>query len=204
MAARIYPCLLALTLLVLSACAGPPAPKDQYYRLAVAEPTQPFAQPILPGVLEVDRLETDGVVSERALAFQSRPGGPLGRYSYDYWSEAPGTMLQGRVVDYLRAANAADRVVTPDLRVPSDWTLRGKLRRFEQVSGAGRVAVELQLAVVSARDGTLVLQETYAAEPPSEGDRVEAAVAAIGRATSEILARFTADLGRAKIPAERR
>jgi ABC-type uncharacterized transport system auxiliary subunit len=189
--------------MLLSACAGPPPPKDQYFRLAVAPPAQTFQRPALPGVLEVDRLETDGVVSERALAFQTRPGGPLGRYSYDYWSEPPGIMLQGRVVDYLKAANAADRVVTPDLRVPSDWTLRGKLRRFEQVTGAGRVAVEVQMAVVSARDGTLVLQETYAAELPAEGDKVEAVVTAIGRATSEILARFAADLGRVKL-AERR
>jgi cholesterol transport system auxiliary component len=192
---------LAVLVLSLTACAGPPPPRDQYYRLAVAEPAQSFQRPPLPGIIEVDRLETDGVISERALAFQTRPGGPLGRYSYDYWSEPPGIMLQGRLVDTLRAARAAERIVTPDLRVPSDWTLRGKLRRFEQV--ADRVAIELQLAVVSARDGTLVLQETYAAELPAGSDKVEAAVIALGHGTTAVLNRFLADLGRAKLPERR-
>jgi ABC-type uncharacterized transport system auxiliary subunit len=191
---------IILLLLLLAACAGPPAPKDAFYRLEVAPPAKTFERPPLPGVLEVDRLEADGAVAERALAFETRPGGPVERYRYDFWSEQPGIMLQDRLAAFLRAANAAGRVVTPELRVPPDWTLRGKIRRFEQVAGADKVAVELQLAVVSARDGSLVLLDTFHAEAPA-GSGVEGMVAAIGRATSEVLARFLADLGNAKVPA---
>lgn len=189
---------IVLLLLLLSACAVAPAPKDAFYRLDVAQPAQHFDRPPLPGVLEVDRLEADGAVAERALAFETRPGGPVERYRYDFWSEQPGILLQDRIAAYLRAANAAGRVVTPELRVPPDWTLRGKIRRFEQVAGAGKVAVELQLAVVSARDGSLVLMDTYRVEAPSGSD-VESMVGAIGAATSDVLARFVAALGTAHV-----
>ncbi|MGE5545851.1 MAG: ABC-type transport auxiliary lipoprotein family protein [Solirubrobacterales bacterium] len=195
--------LTAAMLLALSACASPPAPKDTFHRLEVAAPAARFQVPPLPGTLEVDRVESDGVLAERAIAYQE-PGQGVQRYRYDFWSEAPGLMMQDRLAGYLRAANAAERVVTPDLRVPSDWMLRGKLRRFEQIAGAGKVAVEMQLAVVSARDGTLVMLKTYAAEIAARSDTPRDAAEAIGRGVSDILDRFVADLARAEIPKVRR
>jgi cholesterol transport system auxiliary component len=187
--------------LLLAACVGAPAPKDTFYRLEVAQPAERFQRPPLPGVLEVDRLDADGVVGERALTFATHEGGPLEHYRYDLWSETPGIMLRDQLARVLSKAGAAERVVTPDLRVPADWTLRGKVRRFEQVAGAAQVAVEIQLGVVSARDGTLVMLDTYSAKVPTNGESVEAAVGGIDRAVSDIVARFVADLGRVKLPA---
>jgi len=94
--------------------------------------------------------------------------------------------------------------VTPELRVPPDWALRGRLSRFEYAPSTGKVQMRLQLSVVSARDGTLVLMQTYAAEPVVQGAGPEAAVAALGRATSDILGRFMADLAKADVPSQRR
>lgn len=193
----------ALLLALATACSSPPAPRDTFWRLDVAAPAQGFQVPPLPGVLEVARLDTDGVLSERALAYQEG-GGAVQRYRYDLWSEPPGVMLQDRITQVLSAANAARRVVTPDLRVPPDYALRGKLRRFEQVAGAGKVAVEMQLGVVSARDGSLILLKTYATQVRAGAETPAAAVAALGQGVSEILDRFLADLAQASLPPARR
>ena len=196
--------LLAVLLAAFAAaCSSPPTPKDTFYRLEVAEPARRFDRAPIPGVLEINRFDTDGVLSERALAYQEAGKG-VQRYRYDFWSEPPGVMLQDKVAAYLAAAHAAQRIVTPDLRVPPDFALRGKLRRFEQIAGADRVAVEMQLALVSARDGSLVVMNTYSSQVPTDGEAPEAATAAMGRAVSDILGRFLADLSDATIPAPRR
>jgi cholesterol transport system auxiliary component len=193
--------ILGLSVALLAACAAPSPPADSFHRLVVAMPSQRFAAPILPGTLEVGRLEAEGTLSERPLAYQT-PDGSLARYRYDLWSDVPAVMVQETLLEALRVTGAAATVVTPDLRVPPDWTLRGRITRFELIPGTGNVAVRLRLAVVSATDGTLILQDTYEAEEASDpGPNAEAA--ALGRATSAILARLVADLGRATVPARR-
>lgn len=195
--------LLALTAsALLTACAQPAPPADNFYRLEVAQPASRSGAPWLPGVLEVNRLDTDGVLAERALAYQDSDGS-LARYRYDLWAETPGTLVQDQLTDYLRRQKAADNVVTPDLRVPPDWSLRGKLKRFELLPEQGKVVARLQFSVISAKDGSLVLLETYGAEMPSAADP-KSATAALARAIADILTRFAADLAKAPIPQARR
>lgn len=208
-----HPCLLARrlrlgTLVVilaaaLSACASPAPPRDNFYRLEAVPAVAAADKAVLPGVVEVNRIDVDGVLSERGLAYQARDGA-LARYAYDLWSDAPATALQLALAETLRAAHVADQVVTPDLRVPPDWMVRGRLSRFEYLPGNGIVAVKLQLAVVSARDGTLVLMHSYGAEPAVQGSGPEAAVTALNHATADIFSRFVADLAKASIPGQRR
>lgn len=195
-------CCLAISALA-SACASPAPPADNFYRLDSAPQVQPLSRPVLPGVLEVNRLDVDGVLNERGLAYQEKDGA-LARYRYDLWSDAPATLLQLALADALRSAHAADQVVTPDLRVPPDWALRGRLFRFEYLPAQSKVAVRLQLAVVSARDGALVLMKTYAEDLPVAAPGPEAAVAALSRATSDLFTGFVADLSQAQIPQQRR
>ncbi len=202
---RVHPChlLMAVALSTLAACAQPAPPRDNFYRLDALPQVGALDKAVLPGVVEVGRLDVDGVLSERGLAYQAADGA-LARYSYDLWSDAPATALQLALAETLQAAHVADAVVTPDLRVPPDWAVRGRLYRFEYLPDSAKVVVRMQLAAVSARDGTLVLLETYGAEPPVQGSGPEAAVAALSRATADIFARFVRDLSNAKVPVQRR
>ncbi|MBF0325449.1 MAG: membrane integrity-associated transporter subunit PqiC [Alphaproteobacteria bacterium] len=180
----------------LSACASPAPPRDSFHRLEIAQPAQRFTAPVLPGVLEVARLESEGMLNERPLAYQEADGS-LARYRYDLWTEVPAVMLQEHLTEVLRGAGIAGTITTPDLRVPPDWILRGRISRFELVPSSGKVVARIRLAVVSAKDGDLVLQETYGAEVPA-ATGPDAEVKALGAAVSDILARFVADLGRAR------
>jgi ABC-type uncharacterized transport system auxiliary subunit len=189
---------LALILL-LAACAAPPAPRETFFRLEAAAPAERFPRPPLPGVLEVGRVETEGVLADRAIAYQAAAGA-LQRYHYELWADPPGQMLQETFVRTLRDAGAAGTVVTPDLRVPPDWIMRTRVRRFEQVPAAHEVAVAMQVAILGARDSGVALLKDYAAQAPTENDRPDAVAAAMSQAMARILAELVADVGRISRP----
>lgn len=176
----------------LTACAQPAPPKDRFYRLETAPVAAHFTAPKL-GIIEVSRLSTDGVLSERPLAYQDIDGA-LGRYRYDLWAEPPAALLQGALVEALRQAGIAITVITPETRVPPDWIVRGRLNRFEMVTATGKASAAMELAVVSARDGGLLLLKTYQSDIASAAGP-EAEVVALTRASSDIIAAFVADLG---------
>lgn len=189
--------LTAALAATLAACAQQAPPKDRFYRLEPPSAAARFAAPAL-GVVEVSRLTTDGVLSERPLAYQDADGS-LGRYRYDLWAEPPTALLQNALVDSLRQSGVAHTVITPEIRVPPDWILRGRLNRFEMQAGTGKVVASLELAVVSSRDGGLLLLKTYQAEVPSAAGP-EAEAAALTRASGDIITAFITDLARAAKP----
>lgn len=189
--------LTAALAATLAACAQQAPPKDRFYRLETPSLAARFAAPAL-GVVEVSRPTTDGVLSERPLAYQDADGS-LGRYRYDLWAEPPTALWQNALVNSLRQSGIAHTVITPETRVPPDWILRGRLNRFEMQAGTGKVVASLELAVVSSRDGGLLLLKTYQAEVPSAAGP-EAEAAALTQASGDIIAGFITDLARAAKP----
>ncbi len=143
--------LLVLALAGLTGCLGsaPPVPRDHYYRVLVAPPTQGDASRsasgqsasrqsasrqsaigiMFPGVLSVAPLEADGLLRERPLLFSATGRAhEMQQHDYHYWMDPPPKMLQAQLVDYLRASGLAKAVVTPGLRVRPDYEIMSKER----------------------------------------------------------------------------
>jgi ABC-type uncharacterized transport system auxiliary subunit len=206
--------LLVLALAGLTGCLGsaPPVPRDHYYRVLVAPPTQgdasrsasgqsasrPGATGIMfPGVLSVAPLEADGLLRERPLLYSATGRAhEMQQHDYHYWMDPPPKMLQAQLVDYRRASGLAEAVVTPDLRVRPDYEITGRLRRFERLLGGGptRVVAEVELAMVETGRNQLLVVETYNAEVAAADDSVEASVLALDQALARIFERFLADV----------
>ena len=187
--------MLALGLAQLGCLGGAP-PTDHFYRLMPASP-EPARAPQLAGVVEVERFATEGLLLERPLVYGSgRPPLSLHQYGYRFWSEPPPAMLQRQLVDYLRLANLAETVVTPDLRVDPDYVVEGRLNRLERVHGQDAISVvlELKLALRDARDEKLLWLETYHREARLAGDGIGEGVVALNRLLGEVYARFLDDL----------
>ena len=189
-----WPTALAAALL-LGACSQPPVPKDSFYRLQTGAPQRQFAEPALPGVVEVSRFTADGVINERALAYMES-GGKLQQYSYHYWAESPTQLVQDALVQALRESGAAMRAVTPAMRLRPHYLMQGKLHRFEQVieGDSARVVAALEVSLTQARDGNLILLETYRVERPARDDSVGAAIDARRDAVGDLAARLLDDL----------
>ncbi len=190
---RLLPALLIAPL--LSSCLGsaPPVPRDHYYRLLVPMPAEGNAEVLLPGVMTVELLQADGLLRERPLLYSaSSQSSELQQHNYHYWNDVPPRMLQDQMVTYLRRSGMADLVVTPDTRVRADYQVSGKAKRFERLVGDGapKVVVEVELALLRLADDTLLVVDTYRAEQTAADDSVEAAIAALNRATAEVFDSF--------------
>lgn len=188
-----------LLLLALGGCLGsaPPVPRDHYYRVIVPPP--PHGEAVLfPGVISVANLESDGLLHERPVLFSaSGQSHEMQQHDYHYWTEPPPRMLQAQLVDYLRGSGAAESVVTPDLRVPADYEVSGRIKRLERLLGGGppRVVAELELAMVETESNRLVVVDTYTAELASTDESVQSSILALNQALADIFSRFVTDSG---------
>lgn len=192
--------LIPLLLVSLSGCIGgsaPPVPRDHYYRILVPQPAR-SENILFPGVAEVAPLEADGLLRERPLLFSSSGQSyEMQQHDYHYWIDPPTRMLQGQLIDYLRASGLAGSVVTPDLRIKPDFQINGRVKRLERLLGGGppRVIAELELSMVASDGNRLIVVETYTAEAPSADDGVESSILALNQALSDIFERFLTDAG---------
>ncbi|MCP5372381.1 MAG: membrane integrity-associated transporter subunit PqiC [Hyphomicrobiales bacterium] len=190
---------IVLVMPLLAACAAQEAaPEDSFYRLEAPAPAARFAPPKLNGILEVERFIADGVTAGRPIAY-SDAGHPheVKEYHYHFWIQPPTVMLRDALVEFLRAANVAPAIVTPDNRVSSVYELTGKIVRMEKVTGGTPKGVlVLELALRQTDTDRLMFLRTYTAETAADSDSVADAVTALNRAFADICARFGADLSK--------
>jgi ABC-type uncharacterized transport system auxiliary subunit len=187
---------LVAAAIALAACSQPPVPEDHYYRIGVAAP---HARPKpMAGTIEVERFIADGVVADRPIVYSDRGNAhEVQAYHYQFWVEPPTVMLQNQLVSYLRAANVAKRIVTPELRTEPDYIVTGKIIRFEQVRGdPPGTTVELELALKQSGDDRVLVLESRKIETRAANNSVPAAVAAISQAVTTLFQEFVARLPR--------
>jgi ABC-type uncharacterized transport system auxiliary subunit len=193
--------LAALALLLVTGwlgCATGPAPRDHFYRLTIATPAR-LSSPALPGVLEVDRLRVEAIAQGRRMLYRdaSLPN-VIGQYSYHFWADPPGLMLQDQLAQSLRAAGAAKSVITPGIHVNSDFLLKGRLVQLERHTGSGaaRIAVEIEFVLLATQGNELLLQKNYAEERTVAGDDIGMSITAYEDALGTIFQHLLADLPR--------
>jgi len=184
---------------VLAACgSADPVPEDQFYRLRAVLSSPPLSKALFPGTLEIDRFVADGLTAGRPIVY-SEAGKPfqVKEYHYHFWTQPPTVMLRDELVSYLRAAKVSDTVVTPEMRVPADYVLTGKIIRLERIIGTPPKAVlELELGLRKATGGKLIFLDTYRMEKQSDGSGVDAAVTSLNSALTAIYAKFVDDLSK--------
>jgi uncharacterized lipoprotein YmbA len=180
---------------IVAACGtAPPVPEDEYYRLRVPLPAA--GKKLLPGTLEIERFVADGLIAGRPIVYsESDKPHQVREFHYHFWTQPPTIMLRDELVTFLRAANIADAVVTPEMRVPADHVLTGKIVRLEKVVGASpKAALELELSVRKTSGGKLVFLNTYRIESQSSGAGVDDAIRTLNDALATIYRKFLTDL----------
>ncbi|TAL00715.1 MAG: hypothetical protein EPO08_12670 [Rhodospirillaceae bacterium] len=189
---RMTHALVLLAAFGLASCGGGAVPRDNYYRLVSPTEVATRTGGPLSGAAEVQPLRADGLLNDRAILFREGPSSIQG-YSYHFWWQAPGSMLQQSLIDDLRRAFAFDMVAGPEMKLDRAYDVIGRIRRLEQ--GPASVVVELELSLRSARGGAPLLLKTYTEEVPTADGTVPTAVSAFSTALDRIWADFVTDLG---------
>ena len=189
--------IAATATLLLSACGSPgPVPKDHYYQISDIAPAASLESPKLDGVLMVERFVGDGLLGGRPIVYVEDEKSPvLKDYSYHFWKDSPPAMLSDQMISFLRKAKAAKAVVTPEMRVKTDFVLTGRIRHMERILGnPGAAAIEVEIGLKRSDGDSLMMVKTYRATPVNDRGGVEGSVIAMNEALDDIFNRFLKDL----------
>ncbi len=199
--------ILPVSLLLLTGgCLGaaPPVPKDHFHRIVVDKAEVEAARAPMIGVVSVAPFGAEGLLRERPLVFAtSDTGFSLRQHDYHHWADVPSNMLRSQLIGYLRSSGIAQLVVTPDLRVDSDYEVRGRVKRLEQRIEGGRpmVVAELELSLIRQGDRRPLVIDSYSVELKSGQSGIDASVSALNKAMTEIFQRFVQDARRSNLAA---
>lgn len=187
---------------VMTACSvNPPMPQDHYYRLPPPHTGEPPDHALVAGTIGVAPIIARGLYQERAVLYTDS-GSPLELhlYNYHFWVQSPTHLIQGHLMDYLRAARVADKVTRDEPGETTAGTVSGNIERFERVIGGGqdRVTVALDLRYTGPdRLAAPVLDRTYRATVPVANRTMEAVITAFGSALDQACRAFVRDLNQA-------
>jgi len=188
---------VVVSLFALNACASAPSvPQDNFYRIAPQPTTNQQGSALQDATVEVSRFVADGSVSNRPILYSSDANpNSVSEYNYHFWIEAPPTLIKDALVSYLRATNVANRVVTPEMRVSSDYSVLGRIKRLEIYTGNKYTGVaSFEIGLRRNLDGELVVLNEYESKIAADNNSVGSVITAVEKAVEDIFARFVHDI----------
>lgn len=196
-------CLFLVLILSLGGCMGGTSsiPRDHYYRLPAVNAISRLRTPLLPGTLEVSEVQTSGMLHERAILFV-REQQPLevSPYYYYYWVNAPASLLQQHLLDYLRQKNLARDPHRYRSDTPADFRLETELLQFERYirKDSAEARVTLELVLRDNRSKRILLRKRYQQNIKAESLDMADTARAFGKALSIIDKQFAQDVAALK------
>ncbi len=174
--------------LLLLGCSAVVVPRERFYRLEV--PTAAVVDPQRAGVLRVHDLQLQRAVDSDCL--QRLDGVQLQARPLARWVAPLDRLVTDALVLGLSRARVCDLVKGGADPGDETWSLRGRIIDFVEVAGAAgpetRVAIELWLEA-----GSLVLlHDEFQAREVLANASDEAAVAALSRGLSQVVAEVVA------------
>jgi ABC-type uncharacterized transport system auxiliary subunit len=163
--------------LLLAGCGS--AHPIKYYSLeppAIQAAAQPFDVSLLVG-----RFGAPLVLRDTRIVYQEGPN-QMGLYEANRWSEPPALMVQELLLRALRGSRRYRSVQMLASNAHGDYILRGRVERFEEVSGSPLAArVAFHVSLYNPKEGTTVWTKYYEQDEPVSGQDVAAVVAALNR-----------------------
>lgn len=181
---------------VLTGCfgGGSEVPQDNFYRLtdivSAKHVTSPFQ------VVAVAALKSDALHHERAILYSDAKQ-PLHvkRYHYHHWTQVPNVLIQNHLIDYLRKAEFAPRMVRYGEVVNIDAKITGYIKRFERLIDSGEVKVQVSLELHLETFGKKRdhYQWNYDLTQSTSDPSMHATVTALSQALEKIYQQFLID-----------
>jgi ABC-type uncharacterized transport system auxiliary subunit len=202
---RILLIAVVLTLPVIAQSGCGAARPSKYYQLNAPAPAATSPDP-LPISLLVGRISSSRLFHDDRLIYETSPL-EMGMYEYHRWAEPPADMVQGMLVQTLRASGQYRSVDRLGSSARGDYILRGRLLALQEVDHPNIVArVSFDLELFSVKTGTTVWTQSYSHDEPvtaietkknKKADvNVGAVVEALNRDLQQGVQQLTGDLGK--------
>ncbi|HEB87838.1 MAG TPA: hypothetical protein ENI68_12610 [Gammaproteobacteria bacterium] len=197
-------CLFLALILSLSGCMGGARdiPRDHYYRLPAVTPVSPLGTPLIPGTLGISEVQTSGMLHERAILFV-REQQPLevSPYYYYYWVNAPASLVQRHLLDYLHQKNLARDSYRYRSDTPADFSLETRLLQFERYirKDSAEARVTLELVLRDNHRKRILLRKRYQQNIKAKSLDMADTARAFGKALSVIYKQFARDVAALKM-----
>ncbi len=185
------------SILVLSACStAPTVPQDNFYRISPKPASVQQSSILKDATVEIARFVADGSVSNRPILYSSDANpNSVSEYNYHFWIESPPTLIKDALVSYMRAAGVANRIVTPEMRVSSEYSVLGRIKRLEIYTGRKYTGVaSFEIGLRRNLDGELIVLNEYKSMVEAKNNSVGSVITAVEKATEEVFSRFVADI----------
>jgi ABC-type uncharacterized transport system auxiliary subunit len=187
---KILPLLVFLAML---GCGGK-IPPTSYYTLSLPPPPAPAANP-LPHTLVVMPVRTSSMLAEDRIVYRPTPV-EVGYYEYHRWAQDPRESVTTALIDKIRASGAFSSVARFDGRTRSDYVLRARIDRLEEVDFESGVKVYSGLSAELLEGSTMrvVWEGSATADAQVATSEMNAVVRQLSEATNRSLDQLTRSL----------
>jgi len=182
-----------IAFLAVLGCGGK-IPPTHYYALSLPPAPAPATEP-LPHTLVVMPLRTSSMLTQDRIVYRPAPE-EVGYYEYHRWAQDPRESVTNAFIEKIRASGAFSSVARFDGRTRSDYVLRARIDRLEEVDFEGGVKVYsgMSAELLDGADMRVVWEgsATSAAQVPTSD--MTAVVRQLSEATSQTLDKLTRSL----------
>ena len=156
-------CFSLLWLFLVASCASISSiPEDKYFPLTIQTPiplTAPFP---VNAVIAVERFQSETLYEDRSIVYSlAKQPGELLQYHYHHWTESLPSLVQTRLIDFLRQANFAAYVVYEGYSSYPDYVISGQIKSFVYVINKERGRVDVSLVFQIQKDLQPVFLKEY-------------------------------------------
>ncbi len=183
--------------LLLVSCGGGKIPATQYYQLNVPPAPTPRSMAATPFSVVVMPWKASEILTRDRIVYRPTRE-EVGYYEYHLWAEDPAKSVERGVMQALRARGAFSTVGRFDGRTHSDFILRGRLDRLEEVDyeGGVKVYVGLTAELLDATNMRVVWTGEATENAAVDVSNIRDVVAKMSQATQTAVEKLTAALDR--------
>jgi ABC-type uncharacterized transport system auxiliary subunit len=187
----IFPALVAV---LMFSCGGGKIPSTRYYALDLPAAPAPASRS-LPHTVVVMPLQTSSMLAQDRIVY--RPSREeVGYYEYHRWAEDPRESVMDALIQKVRASGAFSSVAQFDGRTRSDYVLRARIERLEEVDFEGGVKVysAVSAELVDATTTRVVWEDSVTSNAPVTTSNVPEVVRQLSEATNRSLDQLASSL----------
>ncbi|MDA0207103.1 MAG: ABC-type transport auxiliary lipoprotein family protein [Acidobacteria bacterium] len=186
--------LLLIALLAMFGCGGGKIPPTRYYALSLPPAPAPAAEP-LPHTLVIMPLRTSSMLTQDRIVYRPAPE-EVGYYEYHRWAQDPRESVTTSLIEKIRASGAFSSVARFDGRTRSDYVLRARIDRLEEVDFEGGVKVYSGLSAELLEGATMrvVWESSATSDAQVATSEMTEVVRQLSAATSRSLDQLTRSL----------